>query len=445
MLLFSCLEESDQLQDNTARRNDQLVHIRNWFEANKQDLRIKDSGLNQRQDSKELILPFFEKEPDWSKFHIYQWPDGRQVFEVNLSNKEIVLNSQFTDNLPDADPSKTVIQNILFVENKQNGRFDPVIARYYPADEYSVSRFEEISYNNIGAGWSGTVDIWTYDERYFVGFIIEDGQLIATKHPEGYQPDSRKRKSTLQGENLDTTCRHVVSIYTVVTIVTAGNGSEISYHDETEVHMVCSGGTLYNDLDTNGTPIPRYDYDPYGGGWGGVSGEINYTPPSISEPLILKKMKCSDLMNTHGEEFHDIHSFKLQNIGKTYENIINQREDKSWSFLGSQKGGPNIRYIRDPLNPNIIIDLRHLLIIGRLGPIIGNSVEVIQWVSGSQSAYDDQDYYSNELGYSFWANYSNLVQRNPTNFVELLENFLYHEKYRNSISSPNRCNLTNNG
>ncbi|PSL02949.1 hypothetical protein [Cecembia rubra] len=208
------------------------------------------------------------------------------MYEINLSNKEIVLNSQFTDNLPDADPSKTVIQNILFVENKQNGRFDPVIARYYPADEYSVSKFEEISYNKIGAGWSGTVDIWTYDERYFVGFIIEDGQLIATKHPEGYQPDARKRKSTLQGENLDSTCRHVVSIYTVVTIVTAGNGSEISYHDETEVHMVCSGGTLYNDLDTNGTPIPRYNYDPYGGGWGGVSGEINYTPPSIPAPKI---------------------------------------------------------------------------------------------------------------------------------------------------------------
>ncbi|WP_304517711.1 hypothetical protein, partial [Cecembia rubra] len=201
MLLFSCLEESDQIQDIKAPNIDHLSQVRNWFEENKQDLRIKDSGLNQRQDSKELILPFFEKEPDWSKFHIYQWPDGRQVFEVNLSNKEIVLNSQFTDNLPDADPSKTVIQNILFVENKQNGRFDPVIARYYPADEYSVSRFEEISYNNIGAGWSGTVDIWTYDERYFVGFIIEDGQLIATKHPEGYQPDARKRKSTLQGEN----------------------------------------------------------------------------------------------------------------------------------------------------------------------------------------------------------------------------------------------------
>jgi hypothetical protein len=48
------------------------------------------------------------------------------VYEVNLANKEIVLTSAFTDNLPNADPEKTVIQNILFVENKENGRYEPV-------------------------------------------------------------------------------------------------------------------------------------------------------------------------------------------------------------------------------------------------------------------------------------------------------------------------------
>ena len=61
-----------------------------------------------------------------------------------MANKEIVLTSEFTDNMPQADPSKTVIQNIMFVENRENGRYDPVIARYYPADEYSISGFEEI-------------------------------------------------------------------------------------------------------------------------------------------------------------------------------------------------------------------------------------------------------------------------------------------------------------
>ena len=206
---------------------------------------------------------------------------------MNLANKEIVLTSEFTDNMPQADPSKTVIQNIMFVENRENGRYDPVIARYYPADEYSVSGFHEISYNKIGAGWSGTVDIWTYDERYFVGFIIEDGQLTATKHPEGYDFDQNARKIGLNGENLDTTCRHVVSITTVVTIVSAGGGSHISYENETSVHMVCSGGSLGNNLGSNGNTGTTYPFNSGGGGGGGgisAPNEQPYTPPKVVRP-----------------------------------------------------------------------------------------------------------------------------------------------------------------
>jgi len=191
--------------------------------------------------------------------------------------------------MPQADPSKTVIQNIMFVENRENGRFDPVVARYYPADEYSISGFEEISYNKIGAGWSGTVDIWTYDERYFVGFIIEDGHLTATKHPEGYDFDQNTRKIGLNGENLDVTCRHVVSITTVVTIVSAGGGSHISYENETSVHMVCSGGSLGNNLGSNGNTGTTYLFNSGGGGGGGGTSAPNeqpYTPPKVKAPEI---------------------------------------------------------------------------------------------------------------------------------------------------------------
>jgi hypothetical protein len=129
------------------------------------------------------------------------------------------------------------------------------------------------------------VDIWTYDERYFVGFIIEDGQLTATKHPEGYDFDQNARKTVLNGENLDTTCRHVVTITTVVTIVSAGGGSHITYQDETSVHMVCSGGSLGNNHGSNGSTGITYPFNPGGGGTPTPTGQT-YTPPRVVRPDI---------------------------------------------------------------------------------------------------------------------------------------------------------------
>ncbi|MGY6745074.1 MAG: hypothetical protein ACXIUQ_20245 [Cecembia sp.] len=101
------------------------------------------------------------------------------------------------------------------------------------------SGFDEISYNKIGAGWSGTVDIWTYDERYFVGFVIEDGQLTHTKHPEWYMDSSHARKVVGSGEQFLTTCR---SIATVVTVTVSAGGSSHTYQYVDSITVVCSSG-----------------------------------------------------------------------------------------------------------------------------------------------------------------------------------------------------------
>ena len=79
---------------------------------------------------------------------------------------------------PNQDVSELVVQNIMFVKHPTMNRFDPVIARYYPSDIGSVRKFKDISYDRLPYDWSGTVDIWTYDERHFIGFNFEDGSLV---------------------------------------------------------------------------------------------------------------------------------------------------------------------------------------------------------------------------------------------------------------------------
>lgn len=72
--------------------------------------------------------------------------------------------------------------------------------------------------------------------------------------------------------------------------------------------------------------------------------------------------------------------------------------------IPSNAPGPDIsvRYIRDPANPNAIIDMRHFLIVGERGELFGLGVEIIQKLAGHPSAFDPQDFYSNALGAEFF-------------------------------------------
>uniref|UniRef100_UPI0040485816 hypothetical protein n=1 Tax=Algoriphagus sp. TaxID=1872435 RepID=UPI0040485816 len=85
LLLTSCVDELEAPQIELKESN-QLAKVRNWFEENKLKLRLPERGSNLRTESQELILPFFEKKPDWEKFHHYYFPDGREVFEISLEN-----------------------------------------------------------------------------------------------------------------------------------------------------------------------------------------------------------------------------------------------------------------------------------------------------------------------------------------------------------------------
>ncbi|WP_373523385.1 hypothetical protein, partial [Aquiflexum sp.] len=289
MIVFtSCIEEPTE-KFEVPQQNPKLALVKNWFETHKNELRIGDSRDSYRTESNELILPFFEKEPDWDKFHIFQFPDGREVYEISLTNSELYFPVYLLDSLPGMIPKKSVIQNIMFVENNQTQRFDPLIVRYYPDNKESLREFEEIYYGMIDMNWSGMVDIWTYDERHFISFTIRDGAITSSEQTLPKDPESHQDI----GANLLTTepCREVVTQRNYVGsdgVVTVS--FTVSYH--------CSGGgsssgsssgsTYGNDSGTT------YTYTgPYQGGGSGSYGSVEvptYTPPAITAPTVINRL-----------------------------------------------------------------------------------------------------------------------------------------------------------
>ena len=98
--------------------------------------------------------------------------------------------------------------------------------------------------------------------------------------------------------------------------------------------------------------------------------------------------------------------------------------------------GPIVRYIQNPLNPSVVIDLRHMLVVAYHGSLFGNSVEIMQGLGGLTSAYDHQDYFSNQLGYDFYGQYDNQISANPTAFAAFVQQFLLDRAGRSRNTDP---------
>lgn len=105
--------------------------------------------------------------------------------------------------------------------------------------------------------------------------------------------------------------------------------------------------------------------------------------------------------NSHGEPVYTMAEFLEANKGLTRKEIINQRKDQSTTGLNSQPGGPFMRYVINP-HDGRVLDMRHMLVVGNYPSIVGNLVEVGQWVNGQVSGMDRQDFYSNRVGYEFY-------------------------------------------
>ncbi|MFC5192938.1 hypothetical protein ACFPIK_14270 [Algoriphagus aquatilis] len=280
LLLTSCVDEPEAPKVN-LEESGQIQQVKSWFETNKSKLRLPKKGNNLRTDSQELILPFFEKEPDWDKFHHYYFPDGREVFEVSLSNATKYFPASIIENFPNENPEDYMVQNIMFVKHPTENRFDPLIARYYPSDEYSKNHQKNIAYKQIDQYWSGRLDIFTYDEHHFIGFLIEDGEIINTLS-YGKQAEANGR---ISGD-----CQTVIK---EVVWATNEPGSEeddpygyvVTYHSILIAQTTCSGSGSYTP--TGGTQVINGEpYYSFGATDPGINcgGYCEYIVPVVSRP-----------------------------------------------------------------------------------------------------------------------------------------------------------------
>jgi hypothetical protein len=129
---------------------------------------------------------------------------------------------------------------------------------------------------------------------------------------------------------------------------------------------------------------------------GGKKGKYYNKKPTHNSDIPLQE---------HYDDAVTLSEWSKANDGLTREQIINQRANRSSSPLNSQQGGPNLRYVFHPKTGNVI-DMRHMLIMGNNGPLVGNMVEVGQQMAGLASGLNRQDFYSNSLGYGFYNTYN---------------------------------------
>lgn len=121
------------------------------------------------------------------------------------------------------------------------------------------------------------------------------------------------------------------------------------------------------------------------------------------------------------EQFRDIYS------GKTIDGML-QFQDGSYAaqngFRSAMSGGYETRYVNLPNGQQV--DMVHFLEFGDEGYITGYIAEYAQSYNDqfSSSAFQPNDYYSNDLGIRFYFNYGGKVKRNPTKAAEYIYEFL---------------------
>ncbi|MCK5125525.1 MAG: RHS domain-containing protein [candidate division Zixibacteria bacterium] len=105
--------------------------------------------------------------------------------------------------------------------------------------------------------------------------------------------------------------------------------------------------------------------------------------------------------------------------GRTLEEIIHEADELNNPRTVYNAEGPHgdFRYVIDPANPNQVIDMRHFLVVGPQGEFAGLFAEILQGPLGDliysdkgtvvdrTSYFDAQDFFSNNLGVIWYAQY----------------------------------------
>jgi len=93
--------------------------------------------------------------------------------------------------------------------------------------------------------------------------------------------------------------------------------------------------------------------------------------------------------------------------GKSLSEV--QHEIDKGAMGESSAAGPetSFRYVVNPNNINEVLDMRHFLVVGPQGELVGLAIEILQGLGGDrESAFDAQDFLSNVLGAKFFVHYN---------------------------------------
>ena len=143
-----------------------------------------------------------------------------------------------------------------------------------------------------------------------------------------------------------------------------------------------------------------------GGGSVNLYGYVLNSPVGFTDPsgLFLERFFCGSRKGYHNISI-SADDF-IKHVGNRGLRDL-QYEYGASNAPESEAGGPKEekRYVRDPADPNSVIDMRHFLVVGKQGELFGLGVEIGQALNpkARDSAFDPQDFYSNALGAQFFA------------------------------------------
>jgi RHS repeat-associated protein len=163
--------------------------------------------------------------------------------------------------------------------------------------------------------------------------------------------------------------------------------------------------------------------------------------PNVVEGYNLVQQQPGGELSQHADEARSITDFARENNGIHRTNLINQRDR-----VTLRPGGPLMRYVFDPLNANVVIDMRHMLVVGNWGTNAGTAVEAFQTITFNDSGWNEQDFYSNALGSGFYHYLESLQRRGDipltcgncaflrgADFVNRLQIFMNSTELRNKF------------
>ena len=133
---------------------------------------------------------------------------------------------------------------------------------------------------------------------------------------------------------------------------------------------------------------------------GAVVHLVNFDKHKEKHLIKYPKGHKESLYDMWDKDLGDTHGKKAETLSKFYEKYKNYSIKSLKQLAWDAKLSP--RYVYDPLNKGVVIDMRHFIAVGGLGEGLGTAIEIFQSAFSQQSGMNYQDFYSNRLGHYFY-------------------------------------------